>query len=84
MTMHSPYSLCYVNIFYARTNVSPLMLACVPFNGDKSTTDISEKPLFKYSLFVDLANDKLLPNGNCTFVPSVFLFVLTFKADLPS
>ena len=29
--------LCYVNIFYARTNVSPLTLAFVPFNGDKLT-----------------------------------------------
>ena len=33
--------LYYVKIFYAITNVSPLMLAFVPFNGDKSTFDIT-------------------------------------------
>ena len=52
MTMHSPHLLCYVNIFYARTNVSPLMLACVPFNGDKSAFDTRIAPFFKYNSFV--------------------------------
>ena len=44
--------LCYVNIFYARTRVSPLTLAFVPFNGDKSALDTFIIPFFKYNSFV--------------------------------
>ena len=84
MTMHSPYSLCYVNIFYARTNVSPLTLAFVPFNLDKSVSDTFNRPFFKYSLFNIESNSNLFPRyGNCTFVPSVFLFVFTFNIGTP-
>ena len=77
--------LCYVNIFYARTNVSPLTLAFVPFNGDKSVVDTFSIPFIKYRLFVSESKYNLFPRYlNSTSVPSVFLFVLTFKTELPS